>query len=132
MPAKDQYLLKLEDGRNEPIHDLENALRLILVDKDQVGAEDITFAYCRFEANTSIHRKHTHEHAEEIMYIVSGKGYGGVEDQEFEMVKGDTIWVPRGAAHWFENPNDEPCEMLFIYTRSTLKSAGYHVLEPEA
>ena len=66
MPEKEKYLLKLADGRNEPIHDLENSLRLVLVDEERVGAEDITFAYCRFEARTSLHRKHTHDHAEEI------------------------------------------------------------------
>ena len=37
-----KYLLKLGDGRNEPIKDLNNATRVVLVDKDTVGAEDIT------------------------------------------------------------------------------------------
>ena len=37
-----KYLLGLADGRNEPIKDLDNAKRVVLVDKDTVGAEDIT------------------------------------------------------------------------------------------
>ena len=37
-----KYVLGLEDGRNEPIRDLDNAKRVVLVDKDTVGAEDIT------------------------------------------------------------------------------------------
>lgn len=40
-----KYLLRLDDGRDEPIKDLSNATRVILVDKDTVGAEDITFAH---------------------------------------------------------------------------------------
>jgi quercetin dioxygenase-like cupin family protein len=129
MNTKNKFLLKLQDGRDEPIKDLENAKRLVLIDKDTVGAEDITFAYCKFEAKTSFHKKHTHAHAEEVIYILSGRAIGGVGNTEIEMAKGDTIWVPRGEVHWAYNPFDEPLEMLFIYTRPTLKSAGYEIVE---
>ncbi|MGD0845260.1 MAG: cupin domain-containing protein [Geobacteraceae bacterium] len=123
-----KYLLGLADGRNEPIKDLDNAKRVVLVDKDTVGAEDITFAYCRFEAKTSAHKKHTHEDAEEVIYILSGKGVSGLGETEEEMAKGDTMFVPRGAVHWFYNPFDEPVEMIFVYTRPSLKSAGYRIV----
>ena len=129
MKYKNKYLFKLEDGRNEPIKDLEHALRIVIVDEERVGAQDITFAYCRFDSKVSFHKKHVHENAEEIMYILSGAGKGGVDDEKFEMVKGDTIWVPRGVTHWFYNPFQEPCEMLYIYTRPTLRSAGYEIVE---
>lgn len=87
-----KFLLGLADGRNEPIKDLDNAKRIVLVDKDTVGAEDITFAYCRFEAKTSAHKKHVHEHAEEIIYIIQGRGISGLGDSEVEMKKGDTMF----------------------------------------
>ncbi len=124
-----KYLLGLKDGRNEPIKDLENAERIVLVDKDTVGAQDITFAYCRFEAGTSTHKKHIHQDAEEVIHILSGKGVSGLGEDEVEMSKGDTMFVPRGAVHWFFNPFDEPVEMIFIYTRSSLSSAGYRIVE---
>ena len=124
-----KYLLGLADGRNEPIKDLDNAKRVVLVDKDTVGAEDITFAYCRFEAKTSAHKKHTHKDAEEVIHILSGRGISGVGETQEEMTKGDTIFVPRGAVHWFYNPFDEPVEMIFVYTRPSLKSAGYRIVE---
>lgn len=124
-----KFLLGLADGRNEPIKDLDNAKRIVLVDKDTVGAEDITFAYCRFEAKTSAHKKHVHEHAEEIIYIIQGRGISGLGDSEVEMKKGDTMFVPRGAVHWFYNPFEEPVEMIFIYTRPSLRSAGYRIVE---
>lgn len=129
MGKKVKFLLKLEDGRNEPIKDLENAKRIVLIDKDTVGTEDITFAYCKFEAKTSFHKKHTHKDAEEVIYILSGRGICGVGHEEFEIEKGDTIWVPGGEVHWAYNPFDEPMEMIFIYTRPTLKSAGYEIVE---
>ncbi len=124
-----KYLLGLTDGRNEPIKDLDNAKRIVLVDKDTVGAEDITFAYCKFEAKTSTHKRHVHKDAEEVIYILSGRGVSGLNEEEVEMVQGDTMFVPRGAVHWFYNPFDEPVEMIFIYTRPSLKSAGYQIME---
>lgn len=124
-----KYVIGIKDGRDEPIKDLDNATRIVLVDKDTVGAEDITFAYCKFEAKTSNHKKHIHQHAEEIIYILSGKGISGIKDTEVEMKKGDTMFVPRGEVHWFYNPFSEPVEMLFAYTRPTLSSAGYKIVE---
>ena len=124
-----KYLLGLADGRNEPIKDLENATRVVLVDRDTVGAEDITFAYCRFEAKTATHKKHTHREAEEVIHILSGRGVSGLGETEVEMAKGDTMFVPRGAVHWFYNPFDEPVEMIFVYTRPSLQAAGYRIVE---
>ncbi|MGA3207535.1 MAG: cupin domain-containing protein [Syntrophales bacterium] len=124
-----KYVLGVNDGINEPIKDLENAKRVVLVDRDTVGAEDITFAYCKFEAETSSHKKHIHKDAEEVIYILSGRGVSGLDETEVAMAKGDTMFVPRGAVHWFYNPFDEPVEMIFVYTRPSLKSAGYLIVE---
>ena len=123
------YVITPEEGRNEPIRDLDNARRVVLVDEQTMGAEDFTFARCRFEARTSVHKKHVHEHAEEVIYILSGRGLSGVGDTEVEMGPGDTMFVPRGAVHWFSNPFDEPVEMLFAYTRPSLAQAGYRIVE---
>jgi len=125
----EDYLIKRGDGRNEPIKDLSDARRVVIVDKDTKGAEDITFAHCTFDAKTSVHKRHVHPHAEEVIYILSGKGMSGIGDSEVVMSQGDTMFVPRGAIHWFYNPFDEPVEMIFIYTKPSLGSAGYEVVE---
>jgi len=124
-----KYVLGLVGAINEPIKDLDNAKRVVLIDKDTVGAEDITFAYCKFEAKTSSHKKHIHKDAEEVIYILTGRGISGVEDTEVEMGRGDTMFVPRGAIHWFYNPFPDPVEMIFVYTKPSLKSAGYQVVD---
>jgi len=131
-----EYVLKLEDGRIEPIKDLmtndkEFALRRILVDEKLGGAEHLTFGYARFEPRTSYHKKHTHPDAEEVFYVLAGKGIGGVGQgtPDREIVKGDTVWVPKGAVHWLFNPFDEPCEILFLYTAPSLAAAGYEIVE---
>jgi len=124
-----QYVIKLQDGRNEPIKELNNATRIILVDQKTAGAEDITFAYCSFAAKTSNHKKHVHEDAEEVIYILSGKGISGLRDKEVEMETGDTMFVPRGEVHWFYNPFNEPVEMIFVYSCPSLKTAGYNLVD---
>ena len=66
---------------------------------------------------------------EEVFYVLEGKGIGGVDSEEKELVKGDTVWVPRGAVHWLYNPFDEPCEIIFLYTAPSLAAAGYEIGE---
>jgi quercetin dioxygenase-like cupin family protein len=131
-----KHILKLEDGRIEPIKDLmksekEFALRRVLVDKEMGEAETITFGWAVFEPKTSYHKKYYHPNAEEIFYILSGKGIGGVGEgtQERKIVQGDTVWVPKGTVHWLYNPFDSPCEILFVYAASSLKEAGYEIVE---
>ncbi|MBE0532341.1 MAG: cupin domain-containing protein [Rhodospirillales bacterium] len=122
-----KYLFHPGEGRDEPIKDLEGASRLILIDGQEVAAEDVTFGFSRFAPHTSIHKKHTHPEAEEIMYILKGRGISGVSGEEFEVNAGDTLWIPRGEVHWFYNPFDDACEFVFIYTRPSLASAGYQL-----
>jgi len=126
-----KYVLKLADGRNEPIKDLDGASRTILVDEQTVNANEITFGHSKYEPKTSMHKKHTHPNAEEIMYILAGRGVAGVNDEETIVSGGDTIWVPKGAVHWFSNPFDEPCEFVFIYTKSSLAKAAYEMISAE-
>jgi uncharacterized RmlC-like cupin family protein len=52
---------------------LDNAKRVVLIDKDTVGAEEITFAYCKFEAKTSAHKKQVHKDVEGVIYILEGR-----------------------------------------------------------
>jgi len=82
-------------------------------------ADDITFGHSKFEPHTSIHKKHIHKNAEEIMYM-KGRSITGVDDPETVIKAGDTVWVSRATVHWFYyNAFDEPCEFIFIYTRKS-------------
>ena len=54
-----KHVLKLEDGRVDPIQDLmksekEFALRRILVDGKLGGAEHLTFGYARFDPRATL------------------------------------------------------------------------------
>jgi hypothetical protein len=40
--TRPKSILKHEDGRSEPIQDLDNTFRLVLVDRERADAEDVT------------------------------------------------------------------------------------------
>ena len=56
MKYRNKYRLRLEDGRSEPIPGLEGASRIIMIDEEQVGAQDITFGYSKYKPKGSIHK----------------------------------------------------------------------------
>lgn len=114
-----------EDAVSYPIPDLIGSTRLIAVDKDTCGANEVTFGFSEFSPKSSVHKRHSHPDCEEIMYILEGCGVGGVDGTDAILRKGDILFVPRGAEHWFYNPFDVPCSFLFLYTKGSLKAAGY-------
>lgn len=122
--ADTPFLTELYKGEFYPIPNLVGAYRAIFVDENNMGAQDMTFGITKFEPG-SFHVKHAHSDCEEIMYIMSGKIVGGVGEVEYLQKAGDVIFVPRNTAHWAYNPFDEPLVMLFVYTRPSLKKAGY-------
>lgn len=126
------YVLTLEkNGVDYPIPDLEGASRKILIDKDTAASTMCTWGYSKFEGKTSLHKKHSHQDCEEIMFVLSGRGVGGVGEFETIQQAGDTIFVPRGMTHWFYNPFDEPLEMMWLYTKPSLRTAGYNLASKE-
>lgn len=124
------YMQTIDDGEVYPIPNLVGAFRSILIDEDTVGAQDFTLGFCRFEPG-AYHERHTHKDCEETAYMISGRMIGGVttpddpEGKEIVWNPGDILFVPRGGTHWFYNPFDEPQTHIFIYSRPSLKTAGY-------
>jgi mannose-6-phosphate isomerase-like protein (cupin superfamily) len=87
------------------------------------------------------HRKHRHTDAEEIFYVIRGRGASGLGDnpsQEVEMGPGDCGFVPKDTTHWFRNLSDtEPVEAVGVYAGpgvTSLEKSGYKfmgTLQPE-
>lgn len=114
-----------KDGVSYPIPDLIGSTRIIAVDQDTTGAKELTFGLSEFSPAASVHKRHVHPDCEEIMYILEGRGIGGVNGVDAILEPGDILFVPKGAEHWFYNPFDEPCKFLFLYSKGSLKQAGY-------
>jgi mannose-6-phosphate isomerase-like protein (cupin superfamily) len=56
--------------------------------------------------------EHYHIHAEEIYYILRGKGRMWLENDSREIRAGDGIAIPPGTRHKIENSNKEPMVLL--------------------
>jgi mannose-6-phosphate isomerase-like protein (cupin superfamily) len=57
---------------------------------------------------------HTHEHEEEIFYILKGRGIVQDNDKEYEVGPGDAILTGDGAGHAIRNEQSEPLELMAI------------------
>lgn len=116
-----------KDGVSYPIPDLIGSTRIIAVDEDMIGAKEITFGFSEFAPRSSVHKPHTHTDCEELMYILEGQGIGGLNGVDFLCKENDILFVPKGAEHYFFNPFDKPCKFIFLYTKGSLKKAGYAI-----
>lgn len=62
------------------------------------------------------HTRHNHPLAEEILYVLSGNGRQMVDDHpEFDIVPGDTIYIPTAIFHSTINTGWEPLRLLALY-----------------
>lgn len=59
---------------------------------------------------------HTHEHEEQIYYIISGTGTGQLGQERFLLQPGDTLFVPPTVEHAVENTGDE--DLVFVVVTS--------------
>lgn len=130
--VKKKYIFKPKDYIDAPIPKMGKMTRKMIIDSSTVDAKELTFLYGRYDTDAvggDYEKKCSHPNAEEIIYITGGKGYVGINDKEFLVEKGDTIWVPKKTVHWMYNPFDKPFEMLTIYSRASLKEAGLVIHE---
>jgi quercetin dioxygenase-like cupin family protein len=51
---------------------------------------------------------------EHEQYVLGGRARIGIGEQEYEVQKGDVVFIPEGIPHFYENIGDEPFEFLCI------------------
>ena len=61
---------------------------------------------------------HRHPTIEHEQYVLSGRMRVGIDDEVREVGPGQAIFIPAGAAHWYENPTDAPVEFLCVVPRT--------------
>jgi quercetin dioxygenase-like cupin family protein len=72
---------------------------------------------------------HTHTREDEISHVTAGRLGVQIGDDVLEAGPGDTVVKPRGIAHAFWNPGDEPVRFLEVITPAGFE--GYFAeLEP--
>lgn len=88
----------------EDVGAAEGMSRGVLLDESD-GAPN--FAVRRFvlEPGASVPR-HTNE-IEHEQYVLKGEYVVGIEGEEYTVSEGDSLLIPAGAVHWYQNEGDE-------------------------
>ncbi len=55
---------------------------------------------------------HRHTTIEHEQFILAGAMVIGLDNREVAVAEGDSVFIPAGVAHWYENRTDEPVAFL--------------------
>jgi mannose-6-phosphate isomerase-like protein (cupin superfamily) len=85
-----------------------------------VSAEQTDGAFALVEHDLAPHSlgspMHMHEREDEISHVLAGRLGVQIDDDVLEAGAGETVVKPRGVAHAFWNPGDEPVRFLELIT----------------
>ncbi len=111
--------------RNEDVDTLSfdwGKIRM-LSDGRTTGAESFSFGYVELERGQG-HRRHNHESADEVIYVLSGEGEQMLDDEApVRVTKGDCIWIPLGVYHSTVNRGEERMQLIVVYAPAGAEEA---------
>ncbi len=61
-------------------------------------------------------REHTHDRNEEIIFVLSGKGFVRLDGVEHPIEPGSAVFLGYNRKHQFINPGPEPLTFLWLFT----------------
>jgi quercetin dioxygenase-like cupin family protein len=97
-----------------------------LVSEARQGAELVGVGQTIYPARGGTHEHHLHPDAEEVVIVLSGRGWHRVGDQIYDIAPGDVVFVPRNTAHSACCTSDEDLVIIWILGgASSLERAGY-------
>jgi mannose-6-phosphate isomerase-like protein (cupin superfamily) len=75
----------------------------------------------------AVHKKHRHDHCDEIYYVISGHGLAGAGDDRAEVRGGHFHYIPKGVEHWLYNLSaSEALEVVGVYIGAgNVAATGY-------
>jgi quercetin dioxygenase-like cupin family protein len=90
------------------------AIRFLLESKD-TGGQLATFEFT-VAAGAKVPMPHSHEHYDETIYGLEGVMTFTVNGQPKEIAAGETLFIPRGAVHGFNNLKSTNAKALAVVT----------------
>lgn len=60
--------------------------------------------------------RHYHPNCEEVLHVVRGSGLHSFGDEMLQLGPGDTLRIPAGVIHNFENTGDEPLMCIITFS----------------
>lgn len=78
------------------------------------------------------HERHVHRRADEVFYVIRGRGAHGLGEREVAVGPGDACFIPRGMVHWLRNLDPRrPIELVGAYVGApNLQATGYRFVGP--
>jgi mannose-6-phosphate isomerase-like protein (cupin superfamily) len=75
----------------------------------------------------AVHKKHRHDHCEELYYVIRGRGLAGAGPDRAELRGGHVHYIPKGVEHFMHNlSKTEPLEVIGIYIGAgSVEETGY-------
>jgi quercetin dioxygenase-like cupin family protein len=86
----------------------------LLVTEGTAGAREACLGYSVFVPGTNTPQK-IHQ-AEELCYVLAGRGRLTVGDEVVEYESGQALFIPAGVPHGVANPYDEDLVMVFVFS----------------
>ena len=94
-----------------------------------LDGDDTNQQLCLFEfmipTNARMPAPHYHAHVDEVLYGLSGTLHGIVDGKPVTLGPGQTLFIPRGAVHYYSNPNPEPGRVLVTLTPASIGPAYF-------
>ena len=68
---------------------------------------------------------HYHPDIEHEQYVLNGHYKVGIGDEVYDVKPGDSLFIPSGTVHWYDNAGEENAEFLCVVPRKEEYKAVY-------
>jgi quercetin dioxygenase-like cupin family protein len=103
--AQQPFVRRASDIAYETVSAADGMDRGVLVGPEH-GAPNLAIRRFRLEPGATV-PKHTNE-IEHEQYVLSGEYVVGLDDEEFTVSAGDSLFIPAGVVHWYRNEENKP------------------------
>ena len=98
-------LVHIDDMRRENVSEEDGWTQEFYQPINREHGASSTWMYGYFTPG-KIHKKHRHDNADEICFILKGHGLAGVGPDRVEVREGHFHYIPAGTEHWLANLSD--------------------------
>lgn len=105
-------LIRHPDEIDYEVYDVAPGMQKgVLLNEDQHEMPNLALRRFTLDGHSSV-PKHKHATIEHEQYVLEGEYIVGIDDEEYEVGPGDTIYIPADTVHWYRNEGDEQAAFL--------------------
>jgi len=95
----------------------------VLYAPDVRNVDELTFSLVQIEPGGGTDY-HVHDRPE-LIYIVAGSGHVIVDDNEFEVAKGDVLYIREGEWHSLKTTDEKQLQLATVFTPGVTAKSNY-------